>query len=253
MKNIAYPLTMLVLLMASPLSYAIPPYIGVSVGENLSFNNRSCLRVGKKVLRNDGFQKIVQYKNSPTLFAAYRNRNPYHYKAVVKCLSGSGVISVVVVAKVAKNARAKANNLRSRIQRQASTIKRAKTRGAQLEEEDEEDNDEVKTVKMFGLASSEDEDKEESSDTEDKRNVAQHWQNTLLNRKKCLSRAEMSLRDSGFYKDLDFDDDSVHGKNKANYNGKIRCVTSEGLLFFQVTGSHARTRNRLLNKLQRNF
>ncbi|OQY54122.1 MAG: hypothetical protein DRR08_10675 [Candidatus Parabeggiatoa sp. nov. 2] len=249
MKNIAYPLSLLVLLMVSPLSYAIPPYIGVSVGENLSFNNQSCLRVGKKVLRNDGFQKIVQYKNSATLFAAYRNRNPYRYKALVKCLSGSGVISVVVVANVAKNAKAKADKLRSRIQRQASTIKRAKTRGAQLD--DEEDNDEVKTVKAFSLESPEDE--EESSDTEEKRNVAQHWQHTLLERKTCLSRAEMSLRDSGFYKELGFDDDSVYGKNKANYNGKIRCVTSEGLLFFQVTGSHARTRNRLLNKLQRNF
>jgi hypothetical protein len=243
--------------MASPLSYAVPPYIGVSVGENLSFNNQSCLRTGKNVLRNDGFEKIVQYKNSATLFAAYRNRNPYHYKALVKCLSGSGVISIVVVANVAKKAKAKADNLRSKIQRQATAIKRAKTRGAQLEDEEDEDDDEVKTVKMFALESSssedDDEDKKGSSDTEDKRNVAQHWQHTLLDRKKCLSRAEISLRDSGFYKDLDFDDDSVYGKNKANYTGKIRCVTSEGLLFFRVAGSYARTRNRLLNKLQRNF
>ncbi|OQY54447.1 MAG: hypothetical protein DRR08_23835 [Candidatus Parabeggiatoa sp. nov. 2] len=115
MKNVICSLWLLLLLIASPLVLAIPPYLGVTVGENLSFTNSSCIAATKKVLENEGFQKIVQYQNGTTVFAAYQTSEPYRYKAVVKCLSDAGVIMVVAVADVAKNAKQKTEHLLQKI------------------------------------------------------------------------------------------------------------------------------------------
>jgi hypothetical protein len=114
MKNAIY-YSVWLLLIASPLALAIPPYLGVSVGENLSFTNSSCIAASKKVLENDGFQKIVQYRHGTAVFAAYQNRKPYRYKVVVKCLSDAGVIMVVAVADVAKKAKQKTVRLLQKI------------------------------------------------------------------------------------------------------------------------------------------
>jgi len=256
-----YPLSLLILLFASPLVFAVPPYLGVSVGENLSFKTSTCLSVAKQVLKNNGFQKVVQYKGGTTLFAAYRNRNPYHYKALVKCLSKSGVIVVIAVAKSPKNARQKAETLRHKIQ-QNKSVKRAKKtapaddkgvcifegdEGVSIFEDDKKDSifEGDKSVSTFTTQS--------QVRGADQRDMVENWQHTSFNLAQCLSRAEMSLRNSGFYRHFDFDDDSIYGKNDDDYKGLIRCVTSESLVFFRVTGGHPRTRNQLLNQLEKNF
>ncbi|MDM8558837.1 hypothetical protein [Candidatus Parabeggiatoa sp. HSG14] len=244
MKNIIYPLLLLVLLFNSPLVSAIPPYMGISVGQNLSFTHQSCLSAAKQVLRKDGFKKIVQYKTSATLFAAYRNSNPYHYKALVKCLSESGVIVVVAVANIPKNAKAKAERLRERIQRYKG-IQRVQPVEIEEEEEEVEENTFLETPSPKNVPQT----------VEENTNIAaaEKWQSTTLNRKDCLNRAEKSVRDSGFYQDFDFDDDSVYGK-KGNYTGFVQCVTADNLVFFQITGgTSSQVRKQLLGKLQKNF
>jgi len=249
MKYLA-SLSLLVLFMNSPLCYAVPPYMGVSAVENLSFSGQSCLSAAEKVLKNDGFEKIVQYKGNATVFAAYRNSNPYYYKALVKCLPNSKVITVVVVAKSPKKAKVKAEHLRSQIQQHAIVepvpIETAPTRGAQSTEEDN-------TVKSFALNDSEDDDDDDDIKTTDRSNIAEQWQSSLLERKKCLSRAEISLRDSGFYKGLNFNNNSVQGENDSNYKGIVQCLTSDSLILFRVMGGNIGTRVQLLKQLQQHF
>ncbi|RKZ80620.1 MAG: hypothetical protein DRR19_23320 [Candidatus Parabeggiatoa sp. nov. 1] len=240
MKNRLYLSSLLILLMFSPLVFAIPPYLGVATGENLSFNNPSCLQAAKKVLKNDGFQKVVQYQQSTSIFAAYQNEEPYHYKALVKCLAGSSVIVVVVVANVAINARKKAELLLQKIQH--STLnKRAKIIKNALKEVAES----VTPPKKEPLA-------EEVEKNGDKQTSTAE-QYTMFTIVKCLDRAELSLRNSGFYKDFDFDDDSIYATNENGFKGLIRCVNSESLVTFKVKGDNASTRDKLLNQLQKNF
>ena len=274
-NNIVYPFSLLLLLIYSPLSYAIPPYFGVSVHENLSFTRQNCLAVAKKTLTDEGFQKIVQYKTSSTLFAAYRNENPYHYKALVKCLPESGVIIVVAVADKPRNAKKKADSLRRQIQ-QSSHIKPAPV----VEEITEEvlfvDAEEGEVTELMTHAYSEDSDSMERDSTSRQtacfntnesncykkftkthqsrsNKTSEAWQDTVLDRKNCLTRAESSLRDSGFYRNFGFDDDSIYGRNHRKYKAVIRCLISESLILFQVTGKSANMRFLLLDKLQKNF
>lgn len=280
MNNLVCPLSLLLLLIFSPSSYAIPPYLGVSANENLSFTSSSCLSASKQVLQNNGFQKIVQYKSSSTLFAAYRNQSPYQYKAMIKCLSESGVIIVVAVANQPKNARTKAESLRRQIQ-QDPNIKLATVvedaEGNEVREEvrdfviDEPQENGAKDKTSEAWQEPEFKKKECSNTTgsnksgcykkklvkalpkNSKNQTSREWQDTLLDRKRCQIRAESSLRDSGFYKHFGFDDDSIFGKNRMEYKGSIRCLISESLVLFQVTGQNMDTRLLLLDKLQRNF
>jgi len=96
MKNIINLFLLLGLFVASLPSYAVPPYFGISVEENLSFTELSCLATAEQALKNDGFEKTTA--TGSTIFAAYRNKNPYKYKAFIKCLTNVGVIMVVVAA-----------------------------------------------------------------------------------------------------------------------------------------------------------
>lgn len=244
MKYLAGSFSLLVLFLISPLCYAVPPYMGVSAAENISFSGQSCLSAADKVLKSDGFEKIVQYNNNPTVFAAYRNSNPYYYKALVKCLPNSGVITVVVVADLPKKAKTKAEDLRSQIQHaivEPVPIETAPTRGAQSTDDESEQND------------SEEEDGDDDFNTTDRSNIAEQWQSSLLERKKCLSRAEISLRDSGFYKGLNFNNDSVQGENDSSYKGIIQCLTSDSLVLFRVMGGNIGIRVQLLKQIQQNF
>jgi hypothetical protein len=240
----------LVLLFASPLVFAIPPYFGLSIGENLSFDSSSCLSAAKKALNNDDFQKVVQYKGGATVFAAYNNQHPYFYKAFVKCLSESGVLVVVVVANVPKNARQKAESLRRKIQ-QYGDIKPRKKHTLIAPESQWDDKESLGALRSQSPKSYNRRSNNRRSKNGNK--TIENWQQTLLNQAQCLSRAEMSLRDSGFYRHFDFDDDSVYGNNDKNYKGLIECVTAESLVFFRVTGSNSRTRSYLINQLEKNF
>ncbi len=246
MKNKRYPLSLLTLLLiASPLVFAIPPYMGVSVGKKLSFTSPSCLAAAKTVLSSDGFQKIVQYKTNTTLFAAYRNQNPYHYKAMIKCLSEEGVIIVVAVANVPKHAKAKAESLRQQLQQQANINRQVPV---VVEEEMVFTGEQNETVTNMPSKA-----KHRLKTLDISKTISEISRDTLLPRNICLTRAEMSLRDSGFYKGLSFDDDSVWGQNEKKYKGTIRCLTANSLVLFQVSGNNKLTREKGLNQLEKNF
>ena len=250
-KRLVYPVTImswLVLLFASSLVFAIPPYFGLSIGENLSFDTSSCLSAAKKVLKNDDFQKVVQYKGGATVFAAYNNQRPYFYKAFVKCLSESGVLVVVVVASVPKNARQKAESLRHKIQQYGDIKPRKKHPDISPETQWGEES-------LAALRNQSPKSYRRSNNRRRKNGnkTIENWQHTLLNQAQCLSRAEMSLRDSGFYRHFDFDDDSVYGNHDNDYKGLIECVTAKSFVFFRVTGSNSRTRSNLINQLEKNF
>jgi hypothetical protein len=239
MKKIVSLFLIFGLLTISSLSvFAIPPYFGVSVSENLSFQQQTCISTAKKVLKQDGFQKIVQFKSSMTLFAAYQNKKPYHYKALVKCLSESGVIFVVVVANVPKQARQKAENLRREIQQSTGA---EHNQNVPLEEEytGTEYTDEKCQCGTF--------------ESQAANNVTEDWQNTLFSQQDCLIRGEISLRESGFYQEIDFNNDSVYANHPQNYQGLIRCIPTKSLVYFQVIGPKAQIREKLLNQLKRNF
>ncbi len=237
----------LVLLFAPPLVFAIPPYFGLSIGENLSFDTSSCLSAAKKALKNDDFQKVVRYKGGATVFAAYSNQKPYLYKAFVKCLSESGVLVVVVVANVPKHARRKAESLRSKIQQHGDIKPRKKNTPISPESQGGKDKE------SLGALREQSRKPYNNRRSKSRNKTIEKWQQTLLNKADCLSRAEMSLRDSGFYRNFDFDDDSVYGKNENNYKGLIECVIADSSVFFRVTGSDSRTRNYLINQLEKNF
>jgi len=260
MKNKRYPLSLLILLLiASPLVFAIPPYMGVSVGKNLSFTNPFCLSAAQTVLSNNGFQKIVQYKTNTTLFAAYRDQNPYDHKAMIKCLSEEGVIIVVAVANVAKHARAKAESLRQQVQQQVN-IKKPVPVVVEEEivfNEDEYDTEMVTRrppnsgpiLKNFSHSRI----TPEIIPKPTPKPISKRLRDTLFPRNRCLIRAEVSLRDSGFYQGLGFDDDSVWGQNDKQYKGTIRCLTAHSLVLFQVRGNYEQTREKGLNQLEKNF
>jgi hypothetical protein len=245
MKNSVYLLSLLILLISSPLVFAIPPYLGVGVKENLSFNNPSCLQAAKKVLKNDGFQKVVQYKQSTSIFAAYQNEDPYHYKALVKCLAESGVIVVVVVANVAINAKNKALSLLQKIQQSQQSQQSTHTTRTKIIKNALKEVEESVT---FPKKESPEEDVDKNGD---KTSTASQY--TTFRIGKCLNRAEISLRKSGFYNDFDFDDDSIYATNDRGYRGLIICVNSESLVTFQVKGGNTGARVQLLRQLQKNF
>ncbi|HHB92822.1 MAG TPA: hypothetical protein ENK59_06405 [Thioploca sp.] len=210
-------------------SYAMPPYFGISVGTNLSFQNSTCVTAAKKTLSKNGFKNVVQYKNSFTVFAAYRKTNPYQYKALVKCLADSGVLIVVAAADIPKNAKNKADTLRQKIQQynginlSSASIKSVYNRQA-----------------VIGTSNV-------------KGNTSADWDNSLMGKKECMANAERSLRRSGFYKNLNYDENSVYANNKHNYKAVIRCLTDNKEIYYEVTGGTKSTRDNLVEDLKKDF
>jgi hypothetical protein len=245
-------LVLLVLLMFSPMVFAVPPYLGVSVAENLAFKRSSCLSAARKVLYQEGFKDIEQYYSISTIFAAYRHTNPYHYKVVVKCLVNSGVIIVTTAAQVSRNARQKAENIRYKILQQRGItrkipqVQECKTTDKPSPEE------EFKKLKLFSLSKKK---TKTTSNFKDKhhKNVIVGETFTVLCRGACLQQAERSLRTSGFYNDYDFDDDAVFGRSNNNYYASIQCVINESRVIFKVSGQKSKIRDKLLEKLYKNF
>jgi hypothetical protein len=246
MKNQIFHLFLLCTFFLPVTAYAVPPYLGISVGENLSFNNSTCVDIAKEALRQNGFDKVVQYKSSATVFAAYRNDNPYHYKAVVKCLATSGSIIVVAVANIPRDAKKKADELRWKIQKHNS-IKRQSTQESASDPSDTQEESQEVTI----LESSTPESTSAEITTSGKTSEA--WHETVLSLNDCLIRAESSLRDSGFYKNIEFDENSAYGQHQKGYDGAVHCLTTENEVLFQVTGAHLSTRKQLLETLQRKF
>ncbi len=207
-------------------SYAMPPYFGISVGTNLSFNNSNCISAAKNTLSNNGFKNVVQYKNGSTVFAAYRKNGPYQYKALVKCLANSGIIIVVAAADVPQNARKKAESLRHTIQ-QSRGISVASTSS-------------YITQAITGTRAT-------------NSNTSASWTNSLIGKKDCMVNAESSLRRSGFYNGLGYDENSVNGKNKHGYKAVIRCLTENKEVYYEVIGGKKSTRDSLIKDLEKNF
>jgi hypothetical protein len=276
MKNLIY-LLLFFLFISSPTVFAVPPYLGVSVAENLAFKQQTCLSTAKRILKKDGFQKIVQFRRSMTIFAAYRNKKRYSYKALVKCLSKSGVIFVVAVAQVAKHARQKAESLRKRIQKKIGTTKHIPNQSMEIDttkriqsqsvEIDTTKHIQNQSIDQVGIQKriqnqvddeyhtifSENKCQCEDFEEERRNNIIEEWQSTLLSQKDCLSRAEMSLRDSGFYRKIRLLEDSISGKNANDYEGLIKCISANNQIYFQVKGKNTHTREELLDKLEFNF
>jgi hypothetical protein len=216
-------------------TYAAPPYLGVSVGENLAFQDSSCIQAGKDVLKQNGFSKIVQYPQSATIFAAYRDGTAYQYKVLIKCLATSGVIMVTAIANIPREAKSQAESVRRQIQQYAD-IKPAPEESCSTDEE----NQEKKILELENAVEKND-------------NISEAWQKTVLNRNQCFLRAEISLRKSGFYRDIQFDEDSIYGQHQQQLEGAIQCLTTDNQIHFQVTGENLKLREQLLEKLQRNF
>jgi hypothetical protein len=245
-------LVLLVLLIFSPIVFAIPPYLGISIAENLAFNRSSCLSAARKVLNNEGFRDIEQYASIATVFAAYRKTNPYHYKAVVKCLVNSGVIIVTTAAQVSRNARQKAERIRYKIlQQRGITRKIPKVQECKIIKKPSPKK-KFQKLKLFSLSKKKSKTTTNFKDKHHK-NVTVGETFTVLCRGACLQQAERSLRKSNFYNDYDFDDDAVFGRNNDNYYASIQCLISESRVLFKVSGKYSKRRNNLLEKLYKNF
>ncbi len=64
--------------------------------------------------------------------------------------------------------------------------------------------------------------------------VATRWQKVTVSQDECLQRAEDTIRRSGFGK-LERTQQSRYG-TRDNYTAAIRCITSNGLAIFIVSG-----------------
>ncbi|ALG68075.1 hypothetical protein [Beggiatoa leptomitoformis] len=109
-----------VLLLSSFSSYAAAPYMSISVAEDLTFTEETCLNVAENVLQKNGFAQINRASGSPTIFASVRDAKNYGFKALVRCFTKAGIVNVVVVADNRGDILAKADELRQQIQTQLS-------------------------------------------------------------------------------------------------------------------------------------
>ncbi len=251
MRTRPFYYSLFILLIIFPfIAIAVPPYFGVSVKENLAFTQEDCLYVAKTVLIEDNFAKIVQYKGGSTIFAAYRNQLPYKYKVFIKCLAESGVIIISAVANVPKNARGKAESLQRKIQ-QYEAIAPVSKIIPQEEIYIDETNTDVSDTETDAQQESISKNPPTANNTTDTK--LESWAYSLLDRLDCLKRAEKSLRNVGFYKSFDFDDDSVFGKNNDDYAASIQCASDDNIIFFRITGSQTEVKKQLLSSLENNF
>jgi hypothetical protein len=246
-----------------PIKSTIPPYFGISVGENLSFTDGSCQPAAQQVLKQAGFQKISFSKSGMTIFAAYRKQLPYQYKALVKCLSEPGLVIVVVVADSLKQIKPKAYRLRQQIQHQLdSQPSPNESKGECNNCEAGEDND-VDSPEKPNPDKKINPDKaklnpkkiqeEEAINGDNSQLTSEAWESTLLSQPICLKKAKVAVKAAGFNQNFDLSENSAQGKNQNNYIGLIRCVTTEEFVFFWVKGANATTRKQLLEQLQHQF
>ena len=246
-----------------PIKSTIPPYFGISVGENLSFTDGSCQQAAQQVLKQAGFQKIIFSKSGMTIFAAYRKQSPYQYKALVKCLSEPGLVIVIVVADSLKQIKPKAYRLRQQIQHQLDN------KPSPNESKDDCNNCEARENNDLDSPEKQNSDKkinpdkaklnpkkiqeEEAINGDSNQLTSEAWESTLLSQPICLKKAKVAVKATGFNQNFDLSENSAQGKNQNNYIGLIRCVTMEEFVFFWVKGANATIRKQLLDQLQRQF
>lgn len=242
-----------------PIKSTIPPYFGISVGENLSFTDGSCQPAAQPVLTRAGFQKISFSKSGMTIFAAYRKQSPYQYKALVKCLSKPGLVIVVVVADSLKQIKLKAYRLRQQIQHQLDNkpIPNEGKGDCNCEtnnlDSPEQQNPDKKINPDKAKPNPKKIQEEEAINGDNSQLTSEAWESTLLSQPICLKKAKVAVKAAGFNQNFDLSETSAQGKNQNNYIGLIRCVTTEEFVFFWVKGANATTRKQLLNQLQHQF
>lgn len=235
-----------------PIKSTIPPYFGISVGENLSFTDGSCQLAAQQVLKQAGFQKISFSKSGMTIFAAYRKQSPYQYKALVKCLSEPGLVIVVVVADSLKQIKPKAYRLRQQIQAQLESKPSPNESKNDLDSPENQNPDKKINPDKAKLNPKKIQE-EEAINGDNSQLTSEAWESTLLSQPICLKKAKVAVKAAGFNQDFDLSESSAQGKNQNNYIGLIRCVTTEEFVFFWVKGANATTRKQLLEQLQRQF
>ena len=219
------------------------PYFGISVGKTAFTSGRACLQAAHNTLKKDGFEKITPPSNRSTLFAAYRNRNPYHYKALVKCVPKAKLAIVVTVANSKMHVKTKAEGLLKKIRRNAHPPQKinkdpdGKPNKPNLEPPKPKNQSEFKPEK-----------------SEDKQVfISEAWEHTILDQSSCLTQAQSAVQKTGFLQNLEFNEHSAKGINKNKYIGLIRCVTDEEFVFFWIKGENVEIREQLLQKLQQHF
>jgi hypothetical protein len=237
MKYIYYVLGFMLCLCSLP-SYAAPPYISVSVGENFSFTNQTCLTASKRVLQDDGFKKFMPAGDN--LFAAFNRNADYKYKAVVRCIDDQGVFVVVIIANSTKTIKAKAQNLRLAIQKSFSPALKSEKPVTSTS------NNDIQIVKSMSV---------KPSSYSGTGNSVKTWQDSLLGRSQCLERGETTLRNSGFARnfEIDYEKLALVGLNETGYQGVVRCLPEEKIILFKVSGKSGTAAQRLLEVLQLNF
>ena len=247
-----------------PSKSTLPPYLGISVGENLAVTSDSCQQAAQSVLKRAGFQKIIFSTAGTTLFAAYRQRSPYQYKALIKCLPKPGVVIVIVVADSLKQIKSMAYRLRLQIQQQLDNKTSSnENKDCCVCEAKKVANDLASPVNQKPNKQQVNPDKvklnpkkipqEEAISHDNGQLTSEIWESTLLSQSICLKKAQTAVKAAAFNQNFDVSESSVQGKNVNNYIGLIRCVTAEEFVFFWVKGANLSTRKQLLSKLQHLF
>ena len=246
-----------------PSKSTTPPYLGISVGENLSFTGAACQQSAQQVLKRAGFQKIIFSKAGTTLFAAYRQQSPYQYKALVKCLSEPGIVMVITVADSLKQIKAMAYQLRQQIQQQLDSKLSSNESKDCCECEAKVDNDldspkSPQPAKPVNSEKTQPNSKkvpqaEKTIKDDNNQLTSEVWESTLLSQSVCLKKARSAVKAAGFKQNFEVSESSAQGNNANNYIGLIRCVTAEEFVFFWVKGANLTTRKQLLDKLQHLF
>ncbi len=181
---------------------------------------------------------------------------------MVKCLAKSGVIFVTTIADVPQKALQKAESLRHKILRhksitaatKATTCTKPKPAGNNNRRDNQSPPKNIANIpKKQPIKNI-----QKPSNSVEIRKL-ERSQSTVLSSLECLRRAERSLRDSGFYSNINFENDTVSGfynndslgQTNEYYNGSIQCSPND--IIFKVTGPQSATKIKLLNLLEKKF
>jgi hypothetical protein len=78
------------------------------------------------------------------------------------------------------------------------------------------------------------------------------WQSTNLSQSQCMSRAEDAMRNGGFSREFSTVGESTFGIRGA-YRGAIRCITSQGVVVFMVSGPSSDVSGGHRARIEENF
>ena len=79
------------------------------------------------------------------------------------------------------------------------------------------------------------------------------WGEIAITQEKCLTKAEIAMRNGGFSKGLEVVGNSSVFADRGAYIGSIRCIASEKIVFFVVAGPSGDRVDRYKNEIENNF